>query len=409
MKRIGILALALCMLCSSTLTAFATEEKQIGVYAEYAKTAIRVTESLENREASVELEEGIRVEVTNAPAKAATVSVIWIPETEDAWKWLESCLTEDMVLQGAYGVALADEEGEPVSNRGTKLSVPGEADMVLYGISADGSVTSPACYFADGCSQFTADGSDYYVFAREKVDHAVAKVGDREYATLEKALTAAESGDVVQLMADVVVEGTVKIAEGVTLDLGDHTLTADHIYGVNGSFLTGTPEVAKLIVAQENIILGQDGYINSKGQYILPIWDPSQNCYLFSQFVVNTDPTKNRGLTIDEEKGELYFQFKHQATRNLNNGLLADGASDNGLSVVIRLEWETENGTASQEFCYNDAQIGKVTGSNDYTFRLTGYGQLNIRLEDLKVQALIVTDSGATAFGAVWTQENSVQ
>ena len=141
--------------------------------------------------------------------------------------------------------------------------------------------------------------------------------------------------------------------------------------------------------------------------YVLPLWDPSENCYQFSLFEVNSDPGKNRGLTIDEEAGLLYFQFKHRATDALNKRLLGDGGGDNAMSVVIRLQWTNANGTAYQDFHYNDLQIGKVTGNFDYTFTLTGYSALNIDLSSLKVQAMVVTDSGATAFGTVWDHTNA--
>ena len=233
-----------------------------------------------------------------------------------------------------------------------------------------------------------------------------AQIGDVTYATVAEALKAAKSGDVVQLVADAEVEGTVSIPVGVTLNLGGYSLTADYVIGFNGSFLTGTPEMAKLIVPKDNIILGKEGYKNEKGQYVLPIWDPASDCFQFSLFVANT-ATSARGLYLYEEEEKIYFRFKHQATAALNDRLLSDGAGDNGLSIVIRLIWTNSNGTASQDFYYNDRQIGLVTGKNDYTFTLTGYKALNLDLSTLVVQALIISDSGATAFGTEWTQANA--
>ena len=237
-------------------------------------------------------------------------------------------------------------------------------------------------------------------------ENPVAKIGDVEYTSLMDALKAAKSGDVVQLIADVAVDGTVSIPVGVTLNLADYALTADYIIGFNGSYLTGTPEIAKLNVPKDQIILGKEGYKNEKGQYVLPIWDPANGCFLFSLFVANT-ATSARGLYLYEDEGKIFFQFKHQATTALNNRLLSDGAGDNGLSIVIRLKWTNSNGTACQDFYYNDRQIGLVTGKNDYTFTLTGYSALNIDLSTLVVQALIISDSGAIAYGTEWTQANA--
>ena len=230
-----------------------------------------------------------------------------------------------------------------------------------------------------------------------------AMVGGSHYGTVEQALAAAKPGDVVTLVADAEA-GNLFVPVGVTLDLAEYSLTVDYLFGVKSAFLTGTPEKATLNVAQENLILGQNGYVNAKGQYVLPIWDPANNCFQFSLFVVNTDTSKGRGMKIDEEKEEIRFQFKHQATTALNNRLLADGASDNELSIIIRLSWTNDQGTAHQDFVYNDSQVAKVTGSYDYTFILTGYSALNINLNTLVVQAMVVTNSGATAFGTAWTQ-----
>ena len=118
--------------------------------------------------------------------------------------------------------------------------------------------------------------------------------------------------------------------------------------------------------------------------------------------------TKNRGLKIDEENDTIYFQFKHQATKAINQSLLKDGAGDNALKVVVRLVWNTGDGEAYQDFVYNDRFVGEVTGSKDYTFTLTGYSALNIDLDTLSVKAMIITESGAVASGTVWTTEDNV-
>ena len=127
------------------------------------------------------------------------------------------------------------------------------------------------------------------------------------------------------------------------------------------------------------------------------------------RWVISLQPrsntAKNRGLTIDEETEKIYFQFKHQATGAINKSLLADGAEDNELSVIIRLAWSNEKGTAYQDFVYNDSQIAKAAGSYDYTFTLTGYSELNIDLSTLEVTAMVVSESNATASGTTWTAD----
>lgn len=52
-----------------------------------------------------------------------------------------------------------------------------------------------------------------------------AKVGDDYYATLTIALSKAESGDTITLLADVDVTGSITISDKLTIDLNGHTLT----------------------------------------------------------------------------------------------------------------------------------------------------------------------------------------
>ena len=259
---------------------------------------------------------------------------------------------------------------------------------------------------AAGVTYVDADGKTQTAYAAT-LQAAIAQA---------KALTKAGVESVtVKLLSDSTVTGMI-IPSGVTLDLADSTLTADYVVGLNGSYLIANANSGKLSVPEGSLVLPEEGYISGTGkdgstQYILPIWDPNQNCYLFSLFVANTN-NDDRGLKIDAENETIYFQFKHQATGDINSGLLADGASDNALKIIVRLVWNTGDGEAYQDFVYNDAFVGDVAKlkgaqARDYTFKLTGYSTLNIDLDTLSVTAMIVSDSGATAFGDVWTKENA--
>lgn len=72
---------------------------------------------------------------------------------------------------------------------------------------------------------------------------AVAQVGDKTYPSLAEAVSAAEAGETVTLLADVT--GKVAIAKDLTLDLGGHTLTGELIESKN----TAGTVVAKDIIA----------------------------------------------------------------------------------------------------------------------------------------------------------------
>ena len=246
----------------------------------------------------------------------------------------------------------------------------------------------------------------------ELYDPAVAKIGNVTYTSLGEALTAAMPGDVVTLLADVDAYGYLVLPVGVSVDLGEHTLSADYIYGSKESSIIGIPQKSQLNVPKGNLILGQAA-TNNLGQYVLPIWDEANNCYQMSLFVVNTNKS-DRGLFIDEANETIRFQFKVQATTAFFETLMRDnGLTDNDMSVIIRLQWKTYNkdgeelGIAYQNFVYNDTQVSMSTGNYDLSFTLTGFSALNISLDDLVVVALVETASGADAYGTEWNVNNA--
>lgn len=248
-----------------------------------------------------------------------------------------------------------------------------------------------------GAGGYGADG--------EWIDGAVE--GD---SVLAKALAAAQPGDTVTLTEDVT-DDIVVIPSGVTLDLGGYDLTANAVIGLKGSFLTATPNSSagvggRILVEKEAITLSEQGYINASGQYILPVWDPNQGCFVFSLFVANTDESKGRGLFIDEDNEKIKFKFKHQATGYVNKNLLVDGSSDNGLSVFVRLENDYANGDSRLiDFVFGDEIVGSVTGAVDYSLTLNGYSETIDDISAIKATAMIVSDTGATCFGETWTYD----
>lgn len=233
----------------------------------------------------------------------------------------------------------------------------------------------------------------------------VVRVGGKSFYTVEEALANAAPGDTITMLADATEAVNLIIPEGVTLDLQSYTLTADSVTGMDGSFLTATPNSGKLNVPQGNIILSEQGWRNASGQYVLPIWDPVNGYYLFSLFAVNT-ATAARGLWIDEKSKTLRFQFKHQATGAINQTLLKDGASDNELAVKVVLEWDDGKGGASLEYAFSDEQVGGVTGSRDYLYSVY-YPGLKIDLDTFAIYGVIESNSGAIAVGDKWTLENA--
>ncbi len=226
----------------------------------------------------------------------------------------------------------------------------------------------------------------------------VAQIGETKYETLDEALNNAKSGDVVEVITDIDNAGTLMIRPGVTLNIGAHTVKADYVVGLKGSMITGIPQskdstvpYAKLIVAQDSVVMPEGCYNN--GTYdVLPVYNPA-GYYEFSYFRVRVI---SDGVELTEES--LYFQFVVDASGVAKADLLANGASDNGISIVVRLTWTTATGTAYQDFVFADEHIEAVFAPNstaNFYIRITGYQALGITGENLVVSGVVISETGA--------------
>ena len=235
-----------------------------------------------------------------------------------------------------------------------------------------------------------------------------AQIGSNKYRTVWDALMAARSGDVVEMIADSDERGkTLFMPSGVTLDLNTYDLYADGLIGLNGSILnagrySSSGDYGRLYVPMENLALtGGDAFIN--GNYdVIPVWNGS-NAYVLANALINDNPANGYGLTIDQRAKTINFKFTHTIGGSANNAFFKDGPSDNATKFILRLEWESDNGVAFQDFVYKDSFVAAVSGGGyTYTFVLEHYDLLNINVNNLKVTAMILTDCGTITTGYTW-------
>ena len=206
---------------------------------------------------------------------------------------------------------------------------------------------------------------------------------DTYFKTLSEALAAADAGDTVQLAADCT-EGYVLVAPGVTLDLNGHTLTADYVVAFGEADVIDSLRAGLLKVAQNNVVLDE-------GNAYVPVWNTVDG-YTFTQLAI-TDKDQGMGLTMDGDKATFRF-----VTFFRDTNLMTDGVTDNDLAVVIRVSWTTENGTAYQDFVYNDTQVGTVVAKNGkMAFELTFTGCEG--LENLTFTVMVLSETGAEFCG----------
>jgi len=108
-------------------------------------------------------------------------------------------------------------------------------------------------------------------------------------------------------------------------------------------------------------------------------------------------------LKIDSEAKTIEFQFTLDMTGAIKRNLLKDGADDNEMSVVVRLEWTTDDGIAYQDFVYNNGFVSNVCSANkDFYFMMKGYDALGITAENLTVKGVVITGNGIEVCGIDW-------
>lgn len=226
-------------------------------------------------------------------------------------------------------------------------------------------------------------------------DDCAAKIGDTAYATLAAAMADAKSGDTVSLQADA--EATlINVLDGVTLDLNGHTLTAQYVFSVKTANIVDSTDNGMLIVDPNNFAI-------SATNAMLPVKNGSG--YIFDDASI-VDNRSGMGLTLDEETDKFTFKFVtffgSALTDPVNALLYDDGSENNDLSVVVRLEWNTENGTAYQSFVYNNEQVKDVVaadGSKAFKLTVNNYKDIS----NLTLKAMILTDEGVEIAGTEYT------
>lgn len=175
MRKLTSLLLAVVLLLSCTVTAFAAEDDpvEIGVYAktEYSIDG-EYTAPVENGSASVTTPDGT-VTVTNAPDGAVTLVVI--PMEGDALTWIDECVDENAVA--AYDIHFRDANGNRINANGAKVSITASGtELSVSSVTTSGTDSKLTSEVSSGKVFFTTDGSHYYVIAETAVEDTTHKI-----------------------------------------------------------------------------------------------------------------------------------------------------------------------------------------------------------------------------------------
>lgn len=237
---------------------------------------------------------------------------------------------------------------------------------------------------------WTATEGVYTLTAAGAVANAVAKIGDKEFATVEDALNAAVSGNTVTMIGDDInnADATLIIKAGVTLDIGAFDLAALNIVGFNGGYINASTIHATKdygTIDVENMVLGEVAPAGTSAGYsLIPLLNGDK--YVFAQVLLSQAKFDiiNAGDTY-----ELEFGFG--ITGAAKTAMLNNGASDNAVDVIVQASWKTENAELNQSFVYNDEFVG--TASSDKKNLSASLGGI-LSKSDIKLFAKFVTDSG---------------
>ena len=226
-----------------------------------------------------------------------------------------------------------------------------------FNISA-GTFTSevPNDYCADGFEvKASTDASGNTTYGVEKAATAVAKIGDKEYATLADAIDAAKTGDTVTLLADTTEDVT--IDKNITLDLGGKTLTNTNAGKATISVSNGATATVK-----NGSVMGGTSYYNievTKGS----------NANLTLEDVTAT--AGNNGSSMIDNWGTLTIN-SGTYTGGLNVVKSEEGSKLTITGGTFTLNYAT-NGYTGVVFAYGDTTIS----GGEFIQSLTTTGQWN--------------------------------
>ena len=176
MKRLLAALLAVVLVCSMSIPAFAAEEeKENNVTVKYVTTVEGAyVAPVQNGVASINAD-GVSVSVTGAPSNAKTLVVI--PMAGDALSWIDSCVDGD--AKAAYDIHFEDAEGNRINANGVSVSIAAYGkNLSVSSVTTSGEEKNLSATVSQNRISFVTNGSHYYVVSKDNPS-AVPQTGDR--------------------------------------------------------------------------------------------------------------------------------------------------------------------------------------------------------------------------------------
>ena len=221
-----------------------------------------------------------------------------------------------------------------------------------------------------------ADGAYVLAFAAAEVNGVI-------YETLADALAAAQAGDTVKLVGDVVYDDIVML-KGVALDLNGYTLDAEGLVAFkNANVIDNGATKGLLRVADKDL------FTLSGGAYpMLPVWNEEATGYVF----VNVNPQSQLQVKA-EDKFTVIYRPSINGGGVTNEAMFADGALDNDLIFKINVLC-MKNGEVAETLVFALSEnLVKEVYANNKAFHLNIFGATDM-FDEYKIEFVIESTSG---------------
>lgn len=220
-----------------------------------------------------------------------------------------------VVEDGTFdGMVVIENTGS--NNKNSDVTITGGTfNSFILGSSTDGDeISISGGTFEKGVKdEYLADGYELNENGEVIVDVTKypVSIGDKNYASLDAALTAATSGQTIRLMTNIEVDHAITIPAGVTLDGGKNTTITLTAELANGAFITAGGDNVTIqnitIDTNENAKHGVQFYCVKGGE----MDNVAVNGGYYTSVIVNgAEATiKNSTLNLDEGKGYANIEF----------------------------------------------------------------------------------------------------
>lgn len=181
-----------------------------------------------------------------------------------------------------------------------------------YNISISGGTFSEdvSKYCAEGCTAVLDETTGKYT-----IEKKVAKIGETEYETLQEAINAAGSNDVVTLLCDTTESVEIGADKDITLDLNGKTLAnvgKEHTITNNGKLTVTDSSDSKLGVV-DNVSHGKAALVNAEG----------------ATAVLNGGKflrSAETGIDQDTSGGNSYYTIQNLGNMGINSGVTVENS-----------------------------------------------------------------------------------